>query len=457
MIKRLSFVIFFLFGCISNAQNETTITIINGETNQPISNVNIKIKGTEKGFVTNHEGVFIIDANDNLKAKDILMISHIQYFKEELSVGSIKAHNNTIRLLSTQYLLNEIVLNSKKKKKNNQLITHTKVTTIPKGLSNFDAYIKDGNLTILGGMELSEIDNWDKITDKDQWIETGGPDFEQILTTTIFYNNYKSYNSNVYRFDLEKNNWATDKKKTIERAFHNVHLTNDKVYIIGGKRLSKGDNKEYLENRIEVIDLDDNSVEIDQVNPHKAVNFASFLHDNKLILMGGSVKQKENGDKEFNNKVHFQNLETGLWYQLGNMPIAKETQGVIIDEQIYLIGGNNNNPVKNIESFNLKTGKWKKEGELFKAIEQPGLAAVDSMVYIFDQGDILTYNIETKRLNRYKTNLSLSSPKVLLDNDKLYIIGGSITASYKKFSSNAIFSIDLNQFKPSKIVDSKLL
>ena len=124
---------------------------------------------------------------------------------------------------------------------------------------------------------------------------------------------------------------------------------------------------------------------------------------------------------------------------------------------IYLIGGNNNNPVKNIESFNLKTGKWKKEGELFKAIEQPGLAAVDSMVYIFDQGDILTYNIETKRLNRYKTNLSLSSPKVLLDNDKLYIIGGSITASYKKFSSNAIFSIDLNQFKPSKIVDSKLL
>lgn len=284
-----------------------------------------------------------------------------------------------------------------------------------------------------------------------------GPDFQQVIKNTAFFNNWKNYNSNVYVLNLNNHNWSTNKKKTIKRAFHSVHVANDKAYVIGGKRLSKSGKKEYLENRIEVMNLNDNSIEVDDVNPHKAANFASFLYNDKLIVMGGSVKMNENGEKDFSNKVHFQDLNTGLWYQLGNMPIAKETQGVLINNNIYLIGGNNNQPVKNIESFNLETGKWKKEGELFTGLENPGLAYHDSTIYIFDQGELLTYNIETKRLNRYKTNLVLNSPKIILNNNKLYIIGGIISSNYRKFTSNDIYAIDLAQFEPSKIVDSKLL
>ena len=457
MTKQLTFVLFLAFATTLIGQNKISVTILDGETKAPVSNVNVKVKGSKKGFVSNHEGKFDITSNDKLNDSSVLLISHIQYFTEEISVGAIKEHNYIIHLLSSRYLLEEIVLNSKKKKRQAKTLVHQKVTTLPIGLSNFDAFVKDDDLTIVGGMILAEVENWDQIADKDQWIEIGGPDFQQILTQTVFSNNWKSYNANVYRFNLENNNWSSDKKKTIKRAFHNVHLVNDKLYIVGGKRLSRSENTEYLENRIEVLNYKDNSVIVDKVNPHKAANFASFLHKNKLIVMGGSIKQKSNGDKEFNNKVHFQDLKTGLWYELGNMPIAKETQGVVINESIYLIGGNNNKPVKNIESYNLKTGKWKKEGELFNGMEQPGLATLNGVVYIYDQGIILTYDTQTKRLNKYKTNLALSAPKILLHKDKLYVIGGIISSNYRKFSSNGVYTIDLKQFVPEKIIDSKLL
>ena len=54
-----------------------------------------------------------------------------------------------------------------------------------------------------------------------------------------------------------------------------------------------------------------------------------------------------------------------FWYELANMPIAKELNGVLINDKIYVFGGNNGKALSNIETYHLISGKWKKKESYF--------------------------------------------------------------------------------------------
>jgi len=187
-------------------------------------------------------------------------------------------------------------------------------------------------------------------------------------------------------------------------------------------------------------------------------------------VMGGSTKLKANEEKEYSDKVHLLNLKTGYWYELNNMPVAKETKGVLINNTIYLVGGFNLKPLSEIETYNLETGEWKVEGQLFKGVERPGLAYNDNIIYIFEEGRIQTYNIVTRELNMYSIDLFQKSSELFYANNKLYIVGGFV----ERESSNTtvegsagnetsitpsleLYSIDLNEFLKAVIYNSKIL
>jgi hypothetical protein len=79
-----------------------------------------------------------------------------------------------------------------------------------------------------------------------------------------------------------------------------------------------------------VFDIKSQTVTIDNTNPHQASEFASFTHKSNIIIMGGSIKMKENGSKEYSTKVHSFDINSGYWYELADMPTAKETNGILI-------------------------------------------------------------------------------------------------------------------------------
>ncbi|MDC6383812.1 hypothetical protein D2V93_15585 [Flagellimonas taeanensis] len=54
--------------------------------------------------------------------------------------------------------------------------------------------------------------------------------------------------------------------------------------------------------------------------------------------MGGSVKLDKAGMKVFTDKCHFFNITSGYWYELENMTKAKEVDGALIGNKVYLIG-----------------------------------------------------------------------------------------------------------------------
>ncbi|MDJ0646958.1 MAG: galactose oxidase, partial [Flavobacteriaceae bacterium] len=239
--------------------------------------------------------------------------------------------------------------------------------------------------------------------------------------------------------------------------YHSVVSSGDKIYISGGKRLSSNKRLQYLDETIEIYDQNSNNVIEDRVNPHKAVNALSLSYKDKILLIGGSIKESKNGIKTFSDEIHFQNLKTGFWYKLTTMREGKEVKGVLAGDKIYLIGGFNGRSLTTIETFDLLTDKWETVGELNKASASPGIAISDTTIFIFDNGKISTYNTRTKVLNDYLINIPLSGANMHYNNGKLYVIGGYTKNSYSKLPSSAVYSIDLKEFDMTRIYRSKKL
>ncbi len=70
----------------------------------------------------------------------------------------------------------------------------------------------------------------------------------------------------------------------------------------------KVEKREYLDDKIEIVDLKTNSIKVDATNPHQAVDFASLVYKNNLIVMGGSIKQNNLGVKQYSTIDSFYSI-----------------------------------------------------------------------------------------------------------------------------------------------------
>ena len=135
----------------------------------------------------------------------------------------------------------------------------------------------------------------------------------------------------------------------------------------------------------------------------------------------------------------------------------KEVQGVLVGDKIYLVGGNNGEPLSSIEVFDLIKGKWHLEGQLPYGISRPSITSTNDAIYIYSHGAFMIYNIHSKILESYEIELFLKQAQLEIYNDKLYIIGGYREDESSIIPSHKIYSIQLNQFKLTKIKESLTL
>ena len=383
---------------------------------------------------------------------DTIYFSIIGYIPKSFTLSELKDSNYVIYLSENIEKLKEVTLTSNKKLKSK--IHFNKLSSLKGGLHSFGSALIEDKIYVIGGDESYIEDTAKKIN-----LLYGNLDFE-IYLKKLSSNpspSWENYKGNLQIYDIKTDTWKTSDLKFRKRAYNTINYYNNKIYVLGGTRLSTNRKFEYLDDKIEVFDLKTKSIIIDDTNPHQATNFASFIYDSNIIVMGGSVKLKNNGEKLFTNKSHIYNLESGYWYQLKDMPEAKEVKGVLIKNKIYLIGGFINKPLKDIETYNLTTGKWKKEGELFSGIETPALATHDNVIYIFDDGKIYTYNTETKKLDEYLIDLFFKSSSLYYYNDKLYLLGGFKENEFSKTPSSKLYSININAFEETLISKSKIL
>ncbi|MEN9981305.1 MAG: hypothetical protein RL542_1092 [Bacteroidota bacterium] len=437
-------IIVFLFPLFSIAQS-TIGNVIDKKSNIPIEDVKIKINRLDTNTTTDTDGKFEIKNFSKLKETDTLFFSHISYVPKKASFKEFKANKFSIFLEEKTELLDDVIIPLQTTKQLKSKIAYTKLTSLKYALSNFGSVVKDNTIYVAGGDASSKTDAWKKLQ-----YEKVDPTMVDYIRELNFQHSSEMYNGNLMQYNIHTNQWETSKLKLRKRAYHNANEYDNKIYVLGGKRISANGVYEYLENTIEVIDLNKQTITVDNTNPHQATEFASFTYNNNLVVVGGSVKMDGNGKKEYSNKMHLYAINSGYWYELEAMPVAKETTGVLTKNKIYLFGGFNGKPLSTVESFDLLTEKWTTEGNLFTTLSHPAITSNEDMVYLFENEKIYTYNTNSKELKEYLINLPMKSATLFFIEGKLYLLGGYIENYYSKYPSPSLFSIDCNEFKTTQ-------
>lgn len=437
-----SLLLFFLLSSFAISGQTVKGIVIDKSSNQPIQNVNVYIKSIGKGTTTDNLGKFLINSEKPFSKADTISFSYLGYTTEKYPLFRFSSGSVTVRLTNISEQLDEVNISAERKLKYS--LDFKELTSIEKGLHSFGSILVDGKIYIIGG-DKSYIENV-AIRAADESDVNGG-----FMKNLRLNPSWEKYDGSVKIYDIEKDTWEYPELEFRERAYHNLDYFEGKLYIHGGKRLSRNRKLEYLEDKVEVFDLKTNSIKVDNSYPHQAINAASFVYDGKLIVLGGSTSVKASGAKVFTNKTHIYNPESGYWHELNNMPLAKEAKGILVEDAIYLFGGFKNNALNAIESLDLISGKWKKVGRLFERMERPGLASDGAVIYIFDDNVFATFNTITNQLNEYHINLRLKSPEMYYHKNKLYIFGGHVPSNYSKLPSPKVFSIDLQELENTKI------
>ena len=425
--------------------------VLDAETKEPIEGVNVLIKGIDIGTLTDEKGSYFLKISEKRIKSDSIVFSHVSYKTLEIPYTS-NSQNYSVYLFASVTNLNEVKITEKRNLK--QSIKYEQLAPMKNGVYEFGAILNNNKIYVVAGNASFKEDNFKKSLE----MNSANPDatFADILRKGSQYS-LEIFNGNLQIYDIPTNTWETSPLEFHKRANHNVLSQNNKLYVLGGKTISKSGKREYLDDKIEVYDTKSKTLKIDHTNPHQAVNFASFIYNENIVVMGGSISKNKLDIKKYNGNIHLYETNTGLWYQIGNMPQEKETQGILVEDTFYIVGGFYKTPLNSIESYNAATGKWKRIGELFDDTSKPALAYFNNIIYIFDDGKISTFNILTKELNQYFVDLYLKEVQLFCANNKLYILGGYKNISYSKYPSKEIYSIDIKEFDKTQIFKSKNL
>jgi TonB-dependent SusC/RagA subfamily outer membrane receptor len=104
-MQKISFILIFLFCTFSAfAQNNITGVVTDAQSGETLPGVNVHIKGTTSGTITDINGKYSINASPD----DVLVFSFVGYQSQEVTVGNQKTIN--ISLQEESLGLNEVVV-----------------------------------------------------------------------------------------------------------------------------------------------------------------------------------------------------------------------------------------------------------------------------------------------------------------------------------------------------------
>tara|TARA_R110000868_G_scaffold110147_7_gene298747 strand:+ start:374 stop:1717 length:1344 start_codon:yes stop_codon:yes gene_type:complete len=447
-LKKLIF-LFTLSSFLTYAQNIKGV-VLDKNTNLGIENVNIISLKKTATALTDEDGKFNLKLKNEIQYNDSIYFSHVGYITKGILISEFKMNNFSIQLETEIENLKETTIYNHKNLKSK--ISYTKLSNLKKGIYSFGSVLIDGKIYVIGGDTSFESDAFKK-------LQYENPDFtfEDYTRELAMQFSGNVFSGNLYIYNIKQDYWEKSTADFRKRAYHNLNYYDHKIYVIGGRRRSRNGVYDYLENTIELYDLKNKTIEIDKTNPHQATNFSSFTYKDNIILLGGSTKSNEKGKKIYSKEVHNYDTKSGYWYKLEDMPNAKETSGVLVGDKIYLIGGYNNKPLTEITTLDLITGKWDTIGNLPYAMEKPALTVNNDTIYIFENGKISTFDINSKNLKEYLIDLPMKASQLYFYNDTIYLLGGSIENYYSKSPSANLYSIDLNEFTTTKIYSFKTL
>lgn len=405
--------------------------VLDAQTNVPLIGVNVYLTSNKGLTATNAAGEYVLLESDLQGSADSISFSHIGYFTQKLSKQNLHDNDYLVLLVPSTQRLGEVIVEDKMPLLKS-FISFKKMASMPHGLSSFGSTLYGGKLYVTGG-DASYV----------QVVANNGDEPSSKLATWF-------YSDRLYTYDVEADSWEENAVKLDKRAYHATHYYDGKLFILGGKRFSTSKRIEYLDEKIEMFDLKTGKLLVEKhTNPHQAVNFSSFAYRDNIIVMGGSIAMYQNDRKVYSKKAHLFNLRTGYWYELPDMPTAKEVHGIVIGKTIYLFGGYNGLSLKSIDTYDVEWGVWKTVGELEFPVTYASVATDGRMIYILGSNTIQEYNMETGQVKAFQIELPTEGGRMFYAKNKLYVLGGKVNLENPESveRSSGLYSISMDEFK----------
>src|SRR5690606_6295394 len=135
--------------------------------------------------------------------------------------------------------------------------------------------------------------------------------FVYVMSGDVSDSNYKGFNDEIYIYDIENDLWKTSKAKSSKVANNIVIGYNNLLYNFGGRKLGKNKLRELLNDKIDVYDIENDTVITVGNMPHQAVDFAAVKVNDHILFFGGSTKITVTNQKIYSDKIHLLDLTTG--------------------------------------------------------------------------------------------------------------------------------------------------
>lgn len=428
--------------------------VVDKETLVLLSEVHIRVGEGKQGTFTDSKGRYSMELQ-GIHSNDTITFSHIAYRNVHLTLEALlKA--DTIFLAPQSNVINPVNVAFKRELKSFVPFKH--ISSMKKEIHSFEAFSHDSLIIVLGGDMSYEQNGFLTSISQDPSIGdfdfNGDPQgFTRFLTEARKNTwNQTSYNKKVYAYDRFNDRWTELKYKLKPRAYFETHYdsVNEHLYLIGGKTSSPNGRIQRLYHKFERLRLKDGVIEDLGFTPHIASDPELISVDGGFILVGGSNKRDANLKKEYVNSVHLYTIETGTWHRIGSLPSPKETSGVLHQNKLYFFGGDKNEPLASIESFDLTNGRWKKEGELFEPMDEISVVKIDHTVFMYHFGKIITYDLNTKTLKEYPIKIINRKPYLVENQGFIYLFGGYKIESNAPKPLSTSFLID-----PKELINTK--
>ncbi|GLB50451.1 Kelch repeat-containing protein [Neptunitalea lumnitzerae] len=448
-IKYLSILFLLCFVQIGIAQT-IGVTIYNKKNNEPVSNVSVSTSNATIIGQTNRKG-FVVLSMEDIKSSSMIIFDHSDFERLEIESGKMK-DAQSIFLIEKPTKLEEVTLFGDRKLQSK--LKYTKLSGLDKRIYGFGLALVGDKIYVQGGDLSNSTNTFLKGDLLSNNLGRGTSFLDVIMYEQRRSSNYEGINDEMYVYDIKKDTWTEVDKVFKKRAYHEMIPYQNRLYLVGGKFMSRNKRFQYLENEMEIYDLEKDTVYVDRSYQHDAINFTAVNYKGNFLFLGGEIKKSKKGEPEYTAKAHLFDAAHGFWYPVKDMPKEQAVKGVLVENKIYFVGGIKNTASKIIKSYNLSSGEWKNEGELFTTMELPALCAHDHLIYIYENGIFYTFNTLSKELNRYHINLQYYGSRIVYYENALYLIGGIFTNRGVENPSSNMYKIDLDEFVKTRIVDT---
>ena len=239
--------------------------------------------------------------------------------------------------------------------------------------------------------------------------------------------------SDIQIYDSRAETWIEAPLKEVPRFINGsaIYLENHDCIMLAGGVTPFGRSLKLMDKMYAVYPK---SLEVRELGPLPAParKMGVAYANEKVYMFGGSTFtwRSEQGRQyyRFSKKLYEYDLFSGVVKELSDMPFGMETQGGIVDGNLYVFGGFDGTQRSTVYKYDLAANEWNKLPNMEKTVSDPAL--IQYKHYFILVGDytqsnqLIVYDTKNEQARYFKTNIQGRRLGASILGNDLHVYGG---------------------------------